>query len=1741
MNKNNEFKICEVDGYPQQPSALIEQNLFNYFSKEITDKLKDYKQAILARDRLQTQLLGFEIRDLVAHVRRALKINTKTALLRLNLVKDDSLHGIFASDFVAYDSKWNKPLFNKLSPKRLVDVSSAQREDKTTKKQIQLSIQQQRKLKRNLFGGDSVISQGLWSSTEKVEDALDSVQDLSDKLMSIVDETDDKALPSLLSKLNVLVENANSQIQDLNVKQVFDSIMESQAQLTSASVKAQDIFKRISDLFPGIAFGSAVIIVVICAYYYVRTNEAKYYWYFCCASFFLGHCIGAEIGTWIMRMAREPTGVQTQGPSEAIGKFANLAIAGLHIGNADKGKLDKFVSFLTNSERRSQTITDIMDYMYEVLIHVANIFLSMFGYDKIYSFKKGEDERADSIFGIYENIMKRIDDELYEHNEASYKEIVDLCDMCTEYLRNTRETASNRSLVHQVRGIYSFCLNKRMAMAESHWKHTGYRPEPVCLVLVGEPGVGKTQNVEYISAAYCAKTLPASEQETLLTKGTAPYVYIRHDELEFWEGYKNKHVVTVIDDLGQRRTSVGDADSFIEVIRIINSFPYHLHMAELTKKENTFFTSRLLIVTSNMTKFQPVTLYSSDAIARRLRFKFRVKVKEEYAAENGEIDPLKLPRDANGVGVFDPREVNYYISIDDEGNAVERNGRTTHTFEQLMDMTLAQSSFKDQQRQTKQERVNDMIRDILGVKKTEDLTPIVQQSGDNILFAETKRRSVEDPFERFIEQYYTKMFDQKDLNVAAVTLTATEMISDQFIIKANLVRYYDEHNTLDGFCYYFHTRDFVHDWWMKKHHGMFSRFTEFLRSKLQQPWLLNLIEWVHNRPALLAWLSILQKVLIALGILGVAGTLGFTAYGKIVEYTSFDPETISDAELQKISSDHAAYFDGALPQSTHVRVGRGTRKYNVKVKAAVKQGGSFVTDVLNVVKANLYEFYIQKKWTTINVESMMEAELVDFSKFGTVLFTHGRNVLTPFHFVTAVIDLLDDIKGTEGQMPYVVFSPIGGSTRKRIFVSCDKFLEGILYLPRTTSDEEMYYEDYSVVELPKFVPCQRDIRKHFITDTETFDSPDVALICATKGDTTIVHGKGIALSKEKPCLVTSPSSPPTALESGWAYRIPTVAGDCGGVVVLSAGSRSRTVIGGIHVGGSTARGLGFSQKIPQSALLRFQSDHDSLDSRFEQLEVAQPDQALDAVVQQGNFQVRGRVAKCHNPYGKSKIGKSLVHSDRCQSYFDSRMAPSFLRPDAKNDPFSRALTAYCANPSFDISDECFERAYTEVKSHMLRFNAEPRVYTFEEAVRGVSDHAYFKSLNRAASAGYPYSLEGITKKMIFGDGQEYTFHTPLAKKVRLNCEQIIHKAKNGQREFHVYTDNLKDETLPKEKVDIHKTRLFCGSPLDYTIVVRMYFGDFMAYVQRHCIDLGMAIGVNPMSNDWHLIALQLLQKGGSADNARFGAGDYKRFDGSEISFVHWRILDIINAYYGDDEVGTQVRTILWYDLVNSNHIMGTTIYTWNNSLPSGHPLTSIVNSLYNHLAMCYCYYSIQREMDYQLRGTFYDNVYLVVMGDDNLFGDTYEASLFFTESNIAQHMTKLGLTYTSDTKDGINVSLRTLHDVSFLKRKFRMERDMSASGIFGLWCAPLQLEVVLETPMWFTKSKESHVDILKSNIESSLRELSLHGRSVFELWAPKLRETYYREMRQNAYIAPPLLHIEYEEARYAVASLDVMY
>jgi hypothetical protein len=630
--------------------------------------------------------------------------------------------------------------------------------------------------------------------------------------------------------------------------------------------------------------------------------------------------------------------------------------------------------------------------------------------------------------------------------------------------------------------------------------------------------------------------------------------------------------------------------------------------------------------------------------------------------------------------------------------------------------------------------------------------------------------------------------------------------------------------------------------------------------------------------------------------------------------------------------------------------------------------------------------------------------------------------------------------------------------------------------------------DLCLVELPKKFQPRRDRVDCFAVRADFKNlRNNLEIMLPTPDEYMNIHW-GIAKANDKPVRVDSSETGTYYVRQTYQYNLSTKPGDCGAPMILLNNRLATRKIFGIHVAAHPDLGLGFAASVCQEDILA------DLALMPEQI-VVEPvvvdiEPQVGDVFRDNRFRYLGQMKQTPSRSSNVDIVKSRLHS----TYSKALTAPARLRPFSDSagiiiDPLAKAQRKFCTEDVY-IEQEPLElivESYFSWYDQVCIRDVARRTFTLKEALIGLESEDCFSSLASDTSAGYPMNLSGTRnfKKELFSTERFSVEWDASVAELQLEIDSVLAKYKAGIRPVWLYTDNLKVERLPKEKVAIGKTRMFCGCPFVLLLITRMYYGAFTQHFMMNRIRNGSAIGVNPYGLEWDILARHLSTF--DSGTPQVGAGDYSGFDASEKPQIHQLIGVGINNWYNGTPEETLIREILFLEVYQSRHIIDGEVYEWDSSLPSGSALTTPVNTIYNHIAFRWCFYDITKEIT-----TFNDNVYVIALGDDNVFTVSPKYREVFNEMTICESMSKIGLKYTMENKQDIAVTnFRDLTSVEFLKRQFRREKDLLR------YVAPLRLSVVLEIPQW-TKKGQGKLEIVSSNTITALRELSLHGREVYD-------------------------------------------
>jgi hypothetical protein len=574
----------------------------------------------------------------------------------------------------------------------------------------------------------------------------------------------------------------------------------------------------------------------------------------------------------------------------------------------------------------------------------------------------------------------------------------------------------------------------------------------------------------------------------------------------------------------------------------------------------------------------------------------------------------------------------------------------------------------------------------------------------------------------------------------------------------------------------------------------------------------------------------------------------------------------------------------------------------------------------------------------------------------------------------------------------------------------------------------------------------------------------------------------------------------------------TQRGDCGAPLLVACPKyNGPSVYLGMHHAGKRGimKDLGFSHIITQEMVtealkqLKIYKDDIIADAKRKGIKITIPTTQEEEILHEagivgGSMLVLGKVDRPAITATRSKIKVTPMGVDMPlgpSGKLPSKQAP-FYKDGKMVYPMANAMKAFQSPLEFRQPDGLKIAAETVMHPFFAASKDLPRtILTFEEAVVPPAGWR-LKPIPRDTSPGYPYNIDHkVGKTEFFGKVGDYEFTSPACQKLRKDAKHIEDRAKENERTCVIAGDFLKDEPRPEAKVHDGLTRAISSVALDYSVVVRQYFGAFLNAFLTVNLDGNFAPGMNPIT-DWGIMIDNLRSKG-----ENYFAGDFKRFDASEQPFIHMVILEMIEAWYAKtgpvSEEDKRVRSILWLDLIHSRHLTGLSntqayVVQWHKSLPSGHPLTTVVNSMYCAIALALCYVRLTGDVS-----DMHKHVVLIPFGDDNVVSVSDTMRDVFNQRTVAGEMERtLGLTYTSDKKDKELVEFEPIEDITFLQRFTRFEPGV---GVL----APL-LDGSMLFPAYWHKNNRGLKEDMIDNVQNTLGELSLHSPEKWEEVTGKL-------------------------------------
>jgi len=1271
----------------------------------------------------------------------------------------------------------------------------------------------------------------------------------------------------------------------------------------------------------------------------------------------------------------------------------------------------------------------------------------------------------------------------------------------------------------------------------------GIRIEPVGILIKGKPGSMKSVLTDRLASLVTEFTLPEAWAEDFERDPSRFSYAVPNDK--FFDSYNYKAWTVIADDLFQIRDVVGDPDSeAIRIIKMINATEYPLPMADIKDKNNVFFRSPFLFATTNRPDFtQLMSVFDTAAVERRFNINLSVNVSPKYRNSKGKTKFSSLPKwDIDGedeeltkeqctaipndfweikmvtkTGDVTSKEIvvtmeevvktiilshherikNFYINREMERHyketlrdSLKNLGPKCSMFSKMAHKTMIKKNniFVPQSGlpgSYSPESVNTSIG-----TNTEDDVPFLTNVGH---FDDWWRNTIMTNTER--QEKFFKFFEILAINRVPIEFYQ-HGIGGIYMHLGTLrpqprSEFLDRLEHWDGFCHYMSLS------MLEALENDTDPFTGLRISpkKGYEDYKRELIEIVE--PTLIFLKK--HSLMIIMGGTFIIGSLYLL--NKFIKDVIPNDEVI--AQSVDLSKDRNRVGKPVkLSKNLHkIAIRPQAPSLDMPLKAGIFPNidATFLETVTN---ASAVTSQIMNKYLFIIYIVRKVDDRLDVIRLGHAHNVTGKVFMMPMHFMYQLHDVhaREDYKGA-----YVFLTTATKSTQFK----CT--LEDMLRTFKCSNDSAN--NDLCLFEVASAHATSLGMLRHYLTDndvsrlmrTRSFK----ARICGTyindNSNSNVVRMASVTARFMSGAVVTAnwevaKENPQYLLENVIAYESDFSSGDCGSMITVTGNDFENRIVLGMHVAGSPKEG--FSNVITQDNIRKLVDALYPFAKLFDNEEENTYVDPID-IVAQGLMLPEAKLKpnKIPGDVFKSELTKSVLFGRLPEpfnvvAHYPARLLPFKNQDGEMIDPGKKALKHYSKEPIY-FQPGIIERAVSSyealINENMFVHKEDRDVIPLEEAL-----HAFrnVRGISPSTSPGFPMALssEDNIKKEYYKaiEAKDLVKTLSCFERIANLVRDCDEKLTHNVRPLFIYKDCLKDEKRPKEKVLQGSTRLFSACPFILLVQYRRYFGAFMsAYIAAN-IKVGSAIGINPYSKDWDEMTRRLLRFNVLKSDNKIGAGDYSKFDTSEYPQVLWEILEMINRWYGKDSPENRIRSQLWAEIINSKHIYKEDLYDWKTGLPSGNPLTAMVNTIYNNII-----FRISFQHAGYAASEFNKHVELQCLGDDNIFSVSPEIEDDFNELTLVEFMDMSGMVYTTEMKETATKPFRKITEVEFLKRSFRFDDSLNR------WVAPLRLEAIFATLNW-TKKGLSGLQITADELSSTLSELSLHGREVFNKYAEEI-------------------------------------
>jgi len=297
-------------------------------------------------------------------------------------------------------------------------------------------------------------------------------------------------------------------------------------------------------------------------------------------------------------------------------------------------------------------------------------------------------------------------------------------------------------------------------------------------------------------------------------------------------------------------------------------------------------------------------------------------------------------------------------------------------------------------------------------------------------------------------------------------------------------------------------------------------------------------------------------------------------------------------------------------------------------------------------------------------------------------------------------------------------------------------------------------------------------------------------------------------------------------------------------------------------------------------------------------------------------------------------------------------------------------------------------------------------------------------IEKRASPGYPWTHWFKTKKELF----EYQD----GKFIKEHCQKYWHDLASEKCRPVFWTNNVKEEIRPVEKIVINKLRTFVGAPTEHVVASQQVFGNMNQKLYNTAHKHWCFVGGTKFYRGWNKLYNRLKKHPNAFE-----------LDESEYDSSLFRELMYGNAEFRWRQLSPDQRTLenrnrldnLYREIVES--LIVTTdgdVVMKDTGNPSGSFNTIADNTIGLYRLLAYAWILLSRKYAPELCNfeSFHKHVEAALTGDDNTWTCSDEVVKWFNARSVAEIWTTVGVTTKSPCWEP-----RKLEETWFLSSGFR--------------------------------------------------------------------------------------------------------